>query len=105
MAAETFRVKPSAAFSPTLGPQLLNTLENINQSFAQLQLIRLAMIQQQDDGSGTDSAFVTPASMFGFVDSGGSLSSTVAHQAFSEIDSFVSNGAAALQQCCARFKQ
>jgi hypothetical protein len=106
MAAEIFRINPGKAFSGTLGPTLLNVIENLNQSFAQLLLLRAAIIQQEDDNSGTDTAFVTPAATFGFVGPDGlTLSSTVAHQAFTEIDSMQNTCAAALQQMCARFKQ
>ena len=105
MAAEIFRVIPSKAFSGTLGPQLLNVVENLNQSFAQLLLLRAAMIQEKDGTAGDDTDWVTAAATFGFVDSGGNLSSAVAHAAFNEIDSMQNTCGASLQQMCARFRQ
>ncbi len=106
MAATIFRINPSKAFSGTLGPQLLNAIENLNQSFAQLLLLRAALIQQKDGSAGDDTDYVTPAAIFGFVGSDGlTLSSTTAHAAFSEIDSMVAACTASLQQMAARFKQ
>lgn len=108
MSAQIFRVNPSKAFSGTLGPQLLNAIENLNQSYAVLLTLRAAMIQQKDANTGgdPDSDYATIAATFGFVGSDGTtLSNAVAHQAFLEIDSMVGNGGPSLTQLAARFKQ
>jgi hypothetical protein len=105
MAAQIFRIKPGLAFSPILGPQLLNVIENLNASFSTLLNLRAALIQEKDSALGTDPDYVTPAAIFGFVDGTGALSSAVAHLAFTEIDTFVTTAQASLQQMCARFKQ
>jgi hypothetical protein len=105
MAAAVYRIDPSKAKSTVLGPQLLNAIEQINQAYAVLLTHRAAMIQQEDGSTGTDTDFVTPAGQWGFVDGNDSISSTVAHTAFTAIDSFVTGHGAGLQQMCAQFKQ
>ena len=101
MASSLYRVQRTS----TPGTDLLVTLNVINEAFAKLKLLRAAMIQQKDGSAGTAADYVTPAAVFGFVDSDNALSSTVAKAAFEELDSFVSNGGPSLEQCCARFKQ
>jgi len=105
MAAANFRIDLTKAISPNVAGQLLNVLENINQSFAQLLTIRAAMIQQKDGTSGTASDWVTMSTLFGFVDNTDTISSTVAMNAFTAIDSFNTSGGPSLTQCCAQFKQ
>lgn len=105
MAAQNFRIDLAKAVSPNIAGQLLNTLETINQAFAQLLTIRAAMIQEKDGTSGTATDWVTVSNMFGFVDNTDAISSTVAMNAFTAIDTFNTSGGPSLQQCCAQFKQ
>lgn len=104
MAANLYRIKQASR--PAVGQELLDVLSQINDAFARLKLIRLAMIQEEDDANNNDASFTTVANQFGFVASDGTtITPSVAHAAFLEIDSFVSNGGPSLEQCCARFKQ
>jgi hypothetical protein len=88
-----------------MGQELLAAIEQLSNGFAWYLRLRAAIIQEQDDVTGTDTAFVTPAKQFGFVDAAGALSSAVAHAAFTELDAFNTTCASALTQLCARLKQ
>jgi hypothetical protein len=106
MAAQTYRIDLAKANYANLAGQLLNVLENLNQSFVQLQLIRAAMIQQRDSSLGTSADWVTMSQCFGFVDPVlDTISSTIAMSAFTAIDSMNTTCASSLQQTCAQFKQ
>jgi len=107
MAANNFKVNPQVALSMTSATRLLNLLDQINRSFAELKLERLAMIQQKDGTAGDETDWVTMSKMYGFVTiaTPNTPSEVVAEAAFAELDSFVGNAAASLEQCCARFHQ
>ena len=70
MASSLYRVQRTS----TPGTDLLVTLNVINEAFAKLKLLRAAMIQQKDGSAGTAADYVTPAAVFGFVDSDNALS-------------------------------
>lgn len=106
MAAVIYRINSSKAFSPTMGQALLNVIENLNQSYAQLLLLRAAMIQERDASSGAASDWATMAGVFGFVGSdGATIDNPTAQAAFAAIDTVNTTCTAALQQMCAQFKQ
>lgn len=80
-------------------------MEMLSQSYATARRISNAMIQQRDDPSGTDTAYVTPSQVYGFVDANDTLSPAVARQAFLELDSMIQAIGPALEQAASRFKQ
>jgi hypothetical protein len=104
MASNLYRVRTGTTATP-MGRELLDTLEQIGDAFARLQRLFAAMTQERDGNAGNDTDFVTPAAVFGFTDASDTLSSSVAHNAYEEINAFVGNGGPSLQQCCARLKQ
>jgi hypothetical protein len=87
------------------GRELLDTLETLGDAFARAQRIFDALTQEQDGATGTDTDFVTPANIYGFVDAQDTVSPATAHQAYLELNAFLSASGPALEQCCARFKQ
>lgn len=107
MAAVLYYMKGSAGGgNPTaLGQDYLDAVRAFADAFNRLGQHRAAMIQQQDDNSGTASDSVTRGNVYGFTDNAGTVSSTTAHAAFAELDSMYSNDSAAILQFCARFKQ
>ena len=105
MATNHIYVKTGAGATAS-GRELLDTLEQIGRSYGDLKRIFAAMTQQKDGDGTQDSHFAVNAAVFGFTDSGGSAASNAdAKKAYDEINSFIGNGGAALEQCCARLKQ
>ena|ERR1051325_3729171 len=102
----------AAAVYPVKVPQsqqaaeLLQLLATINDTYARLLTVRAAMIQEKDGSAGNATDYVTISKRFQFLNADGvTIDSTVAMNAFLELDTFVTNGGPSLQQCCARFKQ
>lgn len=104
MATNLYRVRTGST-ATTSGRELLDTLEQIAETFSRLKRIRLAMVAQKDGASDTASDYVTMSGMFGFTDAADVLSSQVAMDAFAELDSFVGTAGPSLEQCCSRLKQ
>lgn len=104
MAANIYRIRTGATATRS-GARLLGALETLQEAFDQVKRERLAIIQEKDGAAGNASDYATPAAIYGFVDGSDAIQGSVAMAAFTELDSFVGNGAAALEQCCARFRQ
>jgi len=87
------------------GRELIDTMETLAQSYATIRRIVLALIQERDGSGAADADYLTPATIFGFVDATDALSPATAHSAFLELDSMIQAIGPALEQACSRFKQ
>jgi hypothetical protein len=104
MPTNLYRVRQGST-GTTSGRELLDTLATLDDRLANLQRIFAAMTQQQDDTTQGTTAFVTPATVFGFVDAQDTISAAVAHDAYGELNACLAAIVPALQQCCSRFRQ
>jgi hypothetical protein len=104
MPSNLYRIR-TGANGTVSGRELIDTMEALSQAYATTRRIVNAMTQQRDDTTNTDTAYVTPSQIYGFVDANDALSSAVAHAAFLELDSMLQAIGPALEQGTSRFKQ
>ena len=100
MATSQYKMKTGVNATQS-GRALQDSFEELRDVYGRIEAHFEAMTQQKDDT--TD--YTTMAGVYGFVDAAGAISESVAEAAYSEINSLIGNGGAALKQCCARLKQ
>lgn len=101
MPTALYRVATTGSLSTAPGRELIDLFAQLSDAFAKIKQHRAAMVQQKDDA--TD--YTTVARQWGFISAAGALDEPTAEAAFTEIDSFHTAAAAALEQVCARLKQ
>lgn len=108
MASATVTLPVAPAVTPTLGRELLATLEAIGDGFARIKRIFACLAQMKNGDGSLASHFAQVVTIVGYTANPQATDTTAngcAKLSYDELNAFITAAGASLEQCCAKHKQ